>query len=203
MDNHRVSNEGDFPRSPSGSVYSGAVPALTTAAAVAAELRQRRPDLRTVQLQKLLYYCQGYYLQDHDEPLFADSIMAYDLGPVVASLWHAEKEGRVDEFATPSELPPEALAIIDHVLGEYGTTTGRGLIAKTHRESPWLRADARRQPGGSVRIELEWIRDWFRGLRRPMSDTTRLILDGARARAAAHPRTDDVDGLKARLLAGR
>lgn len=181
--------------------YDGVVPA-TTAAAVAAELRSRLPGLKTVQLQKLLYYCQGHYLQAHDEPLFGDSIMAYDMGPIVATLWHAEKAGRVDEFVTAAELPNDALATIDQVVRTYGNMTGQALIHGTHQESPWLRADARREPKGSVRIETEWIRDWFRGLAEPMSGATRTLLDGARARAAAPPRVDDVGALKARLRAG-
>jgi uncharacterized phage-associated protein len=197
-----VSESFDLPLLLPAPDYDDDVPPASTAAAVAAELRRRLPGLRTVQLQKLLYYCQGHHLQQHDQPLFGDLIMAYDMGPIVASLWYAEREGKDEEFAQPAELSRDALATITYVVGTYGHLTGKALIHMTHRESPWRRADASRGEGGSVRIELDWIKEWFRGLVEPMSSTTRQLLDGAPARATNPARPDDVAALRARVQAG-
>ncbi|HEY6595845.1 MAG TPA: type II toxin-antitoxin system antitoxin SocA domain-containing protein [Asanoa sp.] len=53
---------------------------------VAAVLRARQPALGTKKLHKLLYYCQGHHLAAFGSPLFAESIGAWDMGPVVESL---------------------------------------------------------------------------------------------------------------------
>jgi uncharacterized phage-associated protein len=60
---------------------------------VAAVLRDRLPGLPVKKLHKLLYYCQGHHLAAFDEPLFAETISAWDMGPVVGSLWSRENSG--------------------------------------------------------------------------------------------------------------
>jgi uncharacterized phage-associated protein len=64
------------------------------ARAVASVLRERLPGVGTKKLHKLLYYCQGHHLATFGKPLFGESISAWDMGPVVGSLWKQEKEGR-------------------------------------------------------------------------------------------------------------
>ena len=59
---------------------------------VADALRERLPGLRTKKLHKLLYYCQGHHLAVFDEPLFRETISAWDMGPVVGELWKAEQQ---------------------------------------------------------------------------------------------------------------
>jgi uncharacterized phage-associated protein len=59
---------------------------------VAAELRRRLPGVGVKKLHKLLYYCQGHHLATFDEPLFIESISAWDMGPVVGQLWKSEKD---------------------------------------------------------------------------------------------------------------
>ena len=51
---------------------------------VAAELRRQLPGLPTKKLHKLLYHCQGHHLAHFSEPLVAEAVMAWDMGPVVA-----------------------------------------------------------------------------------------------------------------------
>ncbi|HSV65240.1 MAG TPA: type II toxin-antitoxin system antitoxin SocA domain-containing protein [Mycobacteriales bacterium] len=127
---------------------------------VAAELRRRMPGLPTVKLHKLLYYCQGHHLADLSEPLFAETITAWDMGPVVGELWRAEKDGETPPPAKP--LDEGALNTIGYVMSRYGALTGNDLKHLTHAEMPWLRANKQRQPGRRVRIEAEWLADYFR-----------------------------------------
>jgi uncharacterized phage-associated protein len=61
------------------------------ARAIAAALRERLPDIGSVKLHKLLYYCQGHHLATFGEPLFSETISARDMGPVVGTLWREEK----------------------------------------------------------------------------------------------------------------
>jgi len=127
---------------------------------IAAVLRERLPGLTVKKLHKLLYYCQGHHLATFGRPLFAEAVSAWDMGPVVGELWHAEKRGT----PAPEPVAPDqaALNTIGYVLSRYGGLTGADLELLTHGEAPWLRADAQRPPGGSIRIEWDWLRDFFR-----------------------------------------
>lgn len=140
------------------SAYSPSM--VVSAREVAAALRERQPGLTRVKLHKLLYYCQGHHLASFGEPLFSESIAAWDMGPVVGALWFAEKEhGPAD--VTP-QLDEAALNTIGYVLSRYGALTGRDLQHLTHSEEPWRLADAGRQQGTSARIELSWIEQYFK-----------------------------------------
>jgi uncharacterized phage-associated protein len=129
---------------------------------VAAALRAEMPGLPALKLHKLLYYCQGHHLAHTGRPLFRESISAWDRGPVVGALWHAE---RSDE--TPEELRQLTngeLNTVGYVISRYGHLSGLDLQHLTHAEDPWLLADRDRPSGGSARIEQEWMRDYFRAV---------------------------------------
>jgi uncharacterized phage-associated protein len=138
---------------------------------VAAVLRKRLPGLPTKKLHKLLYYCQGHHLATFDQPLFSETISAWDMGPVVGTLWRQERLRRQEKLrcqerqgqAPPTdELDEAQLNTIGYVLSRYGALTGRDLETLTHREAPWQQAARGRRPGESARIEPEWIREYFR-----------------------------------------
>lgn len=77
---------------PTGQVTARyAQPVTRSAHDVAAEIRRRMPDVGAVKLHKLLYYCQGHHLTQVGRPLLAESLSAWDTGPVVGRLWHEEK----------------------------------------------------------------------------------------------------------------
>ncbi|MGH3907861.1 MAG: Panacea domain-containing protein [Pseudonocardiaceae bacterium] len=89
---------------------------------VAAVLRDRLPGLPTKKLHKLLYYCQGHHLAAFDESLFGESISAWDMGPVVGTLWYEEKQGAAPR--TRHEMNEAQLNTIGYVLSRYGALTG-------------------------------------------------------------------------------
>jgi uncharacterized phage-associated protein len=126
---------------------------------VAQELRRRLPGVPTKKLHKLLYYCQGHHLASRGDTLFSDSIQAWDMGPVVAVLWHQEREAGPSGDAKP--LSEEQLNTVGYVVSRYGRLSGTDLEHLTHAEDPWLRADRGRQPGESARIEPDWMREYF------------------------------------------
>lgn len=104
---------------------------------VARELRSRLGGrLGGWKLHKLLYYCQGWHLALTESPMFRERIEAWDQGPVVASLWRAEKYG--DHHPTPQELTESMRATVDLVLSRYGQKSGPELVDLTHKESPWI-----------------------------------------------------------------
>lgn len=142
---------------------------------VAAALRARRPGLPSVKLHKLLYYCQGHHLAAFGEPLFSEPVSAWDMGPVVGSLWRAEKDG---ERRAARELGEAALNTVGYVLSRYGGLSGQDLIRLTHCEEPWRLADVGRRPGTSRRIENTWIEEFFRESGNA-ADDDEIVLDAA------------------------
>ena len=105
---------------------------------VARELRRRLPHVANLKLQKLLYYCQGWYLAWTGSAMFAEEIEAWANGPVVADFWHDENKGRHSPVDRP--LDPRSYEIIEYVLARYGRLSGSELKQLTHTEAPWLEA---------------------------------------------------------------
>lgn len=130
-----------------------------TAHDVAGELRRQVLGIPIKKLHKLLYYCQGHHLAHTGRPLFGESIMAWDMGPVVAALWKAEKDGVLP--GTREQLEVAELNTVAYVVSRYGRLTGADLERLTHNEPPWRDADAHRDPGGTVRITRESMRAFF------------------------------------------
>ena len=135
---------------------------------VADELRRQLPGLPIKKLHKLLYYCQGHHLAHFGEPLFRKSVMAWDMGPVVAHLWKAEKDGR--QPARPQPLDDGQINTVGYVVSRYGRLTGHDLELLSHAEEPWRTADARRPAGGTVRINTGIIRAFFSAAGGPEPD---------------------------------
>jgi uncharacterized phage-associated protein len=185
--------------------YTRAVP--LPARVVAAALRERLPGVGVKKLHKLLYYCQGHHLATFGRPLFDETVSAWDMGPVVGSLWFAEKQGvvPVDEASAP--LREAELNTVGYVLSRYGRLSGRDLEILSHAEDPWQLADRSRRPGGSARIEPEWMRAFFA----TADDDDEIPLDselvsewlaGARERSERPSVHDDPQRLRARLQGG-
>ncbi len=144
---------------------------------VAAALRDRLPGLPTKKLHKLLYYCQGHHLAVFDEPLFSETISAWDMGPVVGTLWYAERQGDVPRVHR--EMNEAQLNTVGYVLSRYGALTGQDLENLTHSEEPWRLADGGRRTGESVRIELDWIKQYFRSSGSADGEGDDVLLDSA------------------------
>lgn len=182
-------------------------PMIVSADVVARVLRDRLPGLPVKKLHKLLYYCQGHHLAAMGEPLFGETISAWDMGPVVGELWYQEKHGAGQPVATV-ELDEAQLNTIGYVLSRYGALTGLDLENLTHSETPWQLADRDRRPHESARIEREWMRDYFRTSGAADGDEDDVLLDsaavtdwlkGAESRRAEPVRPDSPEELRARL----
>jgi uncharacterized phage-associated protein len=186
-------------------------PTLTAVAVsahdVAVVLRQRQAGLPIKKLHKLLYYCQGHHLAAFGEPLFSETISAWDMGPVVGALWYQETNGL--EPPPRRQLTEAQLNTVGYVLSRYGALTGMDLERLTHSELPWQEADKRRQPGESARIEAEHLQAFFRSTGAPDdSDPSGLRLDAdavhewlqdAAARRHQPKELDTLADLQARL----
>jgi uncharacterized phage-associated protein len=179
---------------------------VVSARDVAAVIRERLPGVGVKKVHKLLYYCQGHHLATFGEPLFAETVSAWDMGPVIGELWFEEKQA--SGHAVIAGLGEAELNTIGYVLSRYGGLTGRDLETLSHAEEPWRRADAVRRPSGSARIEREWLREFFAGA---PADDDDVVLDAqtvsswlaaAGERRGAPTRVDDLEGLRSRLRRG-
>ncbi len=108
---------------------------MTSAFDVAGVLRQLVPQVGSVKLHKLLYYCQGWHLAFTGEPLFSERLEAWDKGPVVPDVWRAERSGTVP---VPSFVDDNERSTILYVVNRYGALSARELIFLSHQENPWV-----------------------------------------------------------------
>jgi uncharacterized phage-associated protein len=178
--------------------------ATYSAADVAAEIRRRMPGIPVKKLHKLLYYCQGWHAATFARPLFSEAISAWDMGPVVGSLWFQEKQGHpstaLDDQLSGDEA---ALNTIGFVLGRYGHLSGTDLEHLTHSEPPWIDANAGRDPHGTARIEFAALVAYFHALPAdddegeplPAGPEVRQWLSGAAAGPAPQRRRDSRESL--------
>lgn len=97
--------------------------------------------ISNLKLQKLLYYAQGIYLALYDEPLFDDSIVAWQYGPVVETVYQEYKMNGADgikEFKNPEEnFTEHEEATLQFVQEAFGQFTAWKLTDMTHEETPW------------------------------------------------------------------
>jgi len=176
---------------------------------VAAVLRKRLPGVGIKKLHNLLYYCQGHHLATLGEALFGETISAWDMGPVVGTLWKAERDG--DAPPVDPHLGEAELNTIGYVISRYGALTGRDLEHLTHAEDPWLTTNRHRRPGGRVRIQNDWIREYFRSNVDPESGEDEVPFDSETLaewlrdsvfRTSESSEPDDLDEIRTRRGAG-
>ncbi len=132
-------------------------------------------DLITnLKLNKLLYFAQGEYLARTKTPLFDDKIEAWNLGPVVPSVYQKYKVlGKnpimtVDEDYSENNLSSEEIDILLDVLREYGKYQTSYLVKMTHEDNtPWTKVFDERK---NNTIPLEFISEYFNehGLTKPL-----------------------------------
>ena len=99
--------------------------------------------LTNLKLQKLVYYVQGFHLAIYDKPIFEESILHWEHGPVVKELYEAFKQYGSDTVPVPAEVNADALTdeqvkLIEEVNSVYGQFSAWKLRDMTHAESPWL-----------------------------------------------------------------
>ena len=109
--------------------------------------REESPDddydlITPMKLQKLVYFCQGYFLALNGTPLFSEPIEAWDHGPVCPTLYHLFK--RYGSSPLVATIDPKRIMLSElekHIIGmvynSYKQYSPSGLRNITHREGPW------------------------------------------------------------------
>jgi uncharacterized phage-associated protein len=121
--------------------------------------------LTHLQLQKLLYYTQGWSLALRDAPLFGERIEAWAHGPVVRDVYPAFAAygslpitsivATTDDpgYDCPSDLSDDECDLITAVWSVYKKYSASHLREMTHNERPWI--EARGQLGPADRCDRE------------------------------------------------
>lgn len=155
--------------------------------------------LTPMQLQKLLYYAQGWTLAERDDPLFKDRIEAWTHGPVIPDVYAEYKSwgGKpiVEDVNSLDDLTEEEKELVQAVWNRYKRHSAIALSDMTHGEEPWLKAREGLAPTvlSSRPIDLDLMRRSFR---------ERLLAANKRL-AAAWPRLTKSAEANTRRLFGR
>jgi uncharacterized phage-associated protein len=108
---------------------------------------ERKLEITNLKLQKLLYYCQAWYLAIMKKPFFHERIEAWVHGPAVPPVFGTYKEFRWNPVPDPGETVIEdgdpSWPVMNHiaeVMDAYANLTGPQLETLTHAEDPWKNA---------------------------------------------------------------
>ena len=126
-------------------------------------------DGRTVtnlQLQKILYYVQGYFMRCLDSLAFDEDIYNWQYGPVVPEAYFeynvnlSNPINNIDviaanEFGNSLRVDSKAFKLLHKVLNKCLTYSAKQLVDMTHREDPWKNTTLRHM------ISKEAIKKFF------------------------------------------
>lgn len=149
----------------------GKVTALTLANYILTRAKDQGRPVTNLKLQKILYYVQGHYLAEFDQPLFPDEIQAWKFGPVVPSVYYEYSVYGPDEIIITGrenleECDSEEMELIDSVIDSKLRYASSELVRATHSEEPWRKATR----GGTVIrpntvIDTEDMKEYFKRIR--------------------------------------
>ncbi|GAB3801058.1 Panacea domain-containing protein [Virgibacillus kimchii] len=141
-------------------------------------------DVTNLHLQKILYYLQAKSLYETGDPLFAESIGKWRLGPVVSNVYHEYKEygsQPIREIANEIIFDDETMSIkfvefdvneipeeiaddddIEQSIVSLLKQNPFHLVDKTHEHSPWSEFKGRIESGErGLEYTNEEIREYF------------------------------------------
>lgn len=99
-----------------------------------------------LKLQKLLYYAQAWYLVNYSTPLFREPIEAWELGPVIKSVYSEFKKFKSAPIIykttnKESEIfTKKQITYLNEFYDIFSKYTAHELVNMTHNESPWKEA---------------------------------------------------------------
>lgn len=96
--------------------------------------------ITNLKLQKLLYYAQGFHLALYKKPLFEESLLAWEHGPVVREVYNVYSRHSSAAIPVPDEkvaLTKTEQELVTNVWKVYGQFSAWRLREMTHSESPW------------------------------------------------------------------
>lgn len=135
-------------------------------------------DITNLKLQKLLYFCEAYYMNATDKcKMFDENFNALTFGPVVLEVYNnyksnlsypieiMEDDGFIIENS--SETSRDYINTINQILESFGSMKASQLVALTHMtDSPWEKVWKKNREvsnyGTDGIIPKEETKNWFR-----------------------------------------
>lgn len=129
--------------------------------------REAGETISNLKLLKLVYYAQGFCLAMRGEPLFTETIEAWDNGPVVRAVYDEFKHLAYFSIPAPAGFDPDAYLpedreLLDAILATYGQLSATRLREMTHEEPPWW--EAYRTGNRNEPIAVEAMSQFFKDL---------------------------------------
>jgi uncharacterized phage-associated protein len=127
-------------------------------------LANSRCGLSHRELQKILYFAQGFYLAKTGEPLFQGEFQAWKHGPVNSGIYHKYKAHGYHAISKPSEttlsqIPTDIAAFLGSVTQTFSVLTQATLIDYSHMDMPWA---ANYIPDANILLPKNQILEYFR-----------------------------------------
>ncbi|EZP41427.1 Panacea domain-containing protein [Janthinobacterium lividum] len=115
------------------------------------------------ELQKILYFAQGFHLAKFGEPLFAETLYAWDFGPVSNTIWHKYKGYGYNTIAAPAKeklaaIPKDLAVFLCALVLTFGAINQTDLIEFSHADTPWASSYI---PQANKILEKDVIRTYF------------------------------------------
>ena len=143
---------------------------MASAFDVAAYILERKGEITTLKLQKLVYFAQAWSLSLDEKPLFNEKIEAWPNGPVIKDLFDYHR-GRhyISSIADgdSEKLDEDQRATIDMLLENYGEKPAYWLERLSHSDPAWIEARGGLSPTekGDTEITIDsMVRYYSRGL---------------------------------------
>lgn len=114
-----------------------------------------------LKLQKLLYYILGWTLAIEKRLLFNDPVEAQHFGPAFPTVWDKYRNNDTLNAAINNPVSIESSPLIDAVVNIYGAQAPHILVARTHREDPWMKNYCDDNPDVPAIIPTEDIEKYF------------------------------------------
>lgn len=95
-----------------------------------------------LQLQKILYYINGYFLGVFGEPAFYDDIEAWKYGPVVPYVYDYYRSygylPLIQREDVQLDYGDKEMRLLEYVIDKKIKLPARELVGATYMEKPWL-----------------------------------------------------------------
>ena len=97
--------------------------------------------ISNLQLQKILYYVQGAYIENtNGDLLFGDDIEAWQYGPVIPSVYYEfniYSSSNISNKQEDIDVEERIKEIIDPIIKDKSSLDAWTLVNNTHNEEPW------------------------------------------------------------------
>lgn len=109
--------------------------------AICSLIKQRKPEITNLMLQKLLYFIQAYSLVTTGRNAFDSKIEAWTYGPVIPEVYYKFKNNvNCYDNTEYKTLDEETKKIVEIVLKNLGNINPFTLVKKTHTYDTWINA---------------------------------------------------------------